>query len=183
MKLILKLCDPMKITNIVAVAKVKDNFDLDILNSRLENTELTKSKNWLKMRLKPNNNYVAFYASGKFLITGVNTFEDVENIVMVVLKKLKDSKIYTELEEIKVSNIVLTDKIEMKFSLDTIINFLDSSNSSYEPEQFPGLFYKDKDGINFTLFNSGKIIMTGVKNLDIAENNLKRFKEMIKNIN
>lgn len=30
---------------------------------------------WLKMRLKPENYYIAFYRSGKFLIRGVKDFD------------------------------------------------------------------------------------------------------------
>lgn len=173
----------MKIANIVAVAQMKEPFDLEVLESKIENTELTPTKNWLKIRLKPKNNYVAFYASGKFLVTGMKTFEDVDDVVNEVMRKLHMHNIKAELAEIKVSNIVLSDEIELKNSLDDIINSLNSSNFSYEPEQFPGLFYKDSDGISYTLFASGKIVITGVKDLESAKNNLKIFKELIRGIN
>jgi len=172
----------LKIANIVAVAKVKERFDLDHLNSKLDNTELTPSKNWLKMRLKPENNYVAFYSSGKFLITGVKTFKLVEIVAEKVMDKLNENNIPSDIEKLEISNIVLTDSINLKLSLDEIINSLNSSNASYEPEQFPGLFYKDDDGISYTLFTSGKIVMTGVKNLEKAKNNIKEFKKLIRSI-
>jgi len=172
----------LEIVNIVAIALMNEPFDLELLASKLDNTEFTPSKVWLKMRLKPNNEYIAFYASGKFLITGLKTFNDVEDVVKRVVKKLKESNIKVELEEIKITNIVITDEIELKTPLDTVINSLDTKYSSYEPEQFPGLFYKDSDGISYTLFSSGKIIMTGVKNLEIAKNNLKNFKDLINSI-
>ena len=172
----------MKIANIVAVTKMKKSFDLDFLSSKLDNTEFNKSKTWLKMRLKPKNNYVAFYASGKFLVTGVKSLIDLDDIIKRVIQKLRDSDINIEIDKITVSNIVLTDEIDFHSSLDVVISSLNSNNSSYEPEQFPGLFYKDVDGINYTLFTSGKIIMTGFKNLDVAKKNLKKFKELIGNI-
>ena len=50
----------MEIVNILAVAKMKEPFDLDVLLNRLDNTE--RAPVWLKMRLKPENYYIAFYS-------------------------------------------------------------------------------------------------------------------------
>lgn len=172
----------LEISNIVAVANLKDKLDLELLSSKLENTELTPTKVWLKMRLQPDNKYIAFYASGKFLVTGVKTFEEMNRIVERVIRKLIKSDVHVELNEIKISNIVLSDQIELKLTLDEIINELNAANSSYEPEQFPGLFYKDSDGISYTLFSSGKIIITGLTDLGLAKNNLVKFKELIMNL-
>ena len=38
----------MRIVNIIAVAKMKEPFDLHMLSNRLDNTEMAKV--WLKMR-------------------------------------------------------------------------------------------------------------------------------------
>lgn len=45
-----------------------------------------------------------------------------------------------------------------------------------------GLFYNDEDGICFTLFSSGKMIITGLKDVSKEENNLNNFKELIGSI-
>lgn len=172
----------LKIANIVAVAKMNELFDLDLLASKLKNSEYGTSKSWLKMRLNPGNHYIAFYASGKFLVTGVKTYEKLEYVVDKVMKKLKESDINVSIDKIEVSNIVITDYVKLKLQLEEVIYSLDTSSASYEPEQFPGLFYKNNEGISFTLFASGKIIMTGIKNIDTAETNLNKFKETIENL-
>lgn len=172
----------LKISNIIAVANLDDKLDLDLLSSKLDNTELTPSKNWLKMRLKPDNKYIAFYASGKFLVTGVKTLKELNKTVERVITELMKSDIQVKLKEIKISNIVLSDQIELNLSLDEIIGELNPSNSSYEPEQFPGLFYKDSDGISYTLFSSGKMIVTGLIDIDMAKKNIDKFKELILNL-
>jgi len=169
----------MEIVNIISVAKLRNSLDLEVLNEKLENTEFNKGKTWLKMRLQPDNNYIAFYKSGKFLVTGLKSMEKVEDVVNRVSSLLKSSGIENPVERVNLSNIVLTDKMDLKISLENLIFNLDASKSSYEPEQFPGLFYKDDSGINFTIFNSGKIIITGVKDLEVAEEVLKKFKEII----
>jgi len=169
----------LKIVNIIAVAKMRDNFDLNTLNEKIENTEINSSGNWLKMRLKPENHYIAFYRSGKFLTTGLKRFEDVEEVTGRVLAKLKDAGILNPLEKLEIVNIVLTDHVEFKGSLEDVLFSLDSTEASYEPEQFPGLFYKDGNGLSYTLFQSGKMIITGVKDIEMVEKNVNKFKELI----
>jgi len=170
----------LKIVNIIAVAKMREGFDLEVLNEKLENTEINSSGNWLKMRLKPEDHYIAFYKSGKFLTTGLKKFEDVEEVTNRVIVKLKDVGIQNPLEKVEIVNIVLTEHVEFDGSLEDVLFSLDSSNASYEPEQFPGLFYKDVDGLSYTLFQSGKMIVTGVKDLDLAKKNVEKLKNTLK---
>jgi len=169
----------MEIVNIVAIAKMVEPFDLEILSNKLDNTEMGPS--WLKMRLKPENYYIAFYAAGKFLITGIKDINMLEIISKRVVKLLNDVGIDNSLEKVEIKNIVMTDEINLKKSLQDIIQSLKTSSSSYEPEQFPGLFYKDIDGISYTLFSNGKIIITGFIDPELAKKNLKSFKKLLNN--
>ncbi len=171
----------MKIVNIVAVAKMKEPFDLDMLLNKLDNTE--KDSFWVKTRLKPENYYVAFYGSGKFLITGIKDIKTIDIISKRVIGLLQDADIDNTLEIVEIKNIVMTDEIKLNMSLDDIIVALNTTSASYEPETFPGLFYKDSEGINFTLFSSGKIIITGFIDIKLAENNLNKFKELMMSLN
>ena len=167
----------MKIVNIVAIAKMKKTFDFDEISKKVKGTE--KAAVWLKMRLKPENYYIAFYSSGKFLITGIKELNFVNEIAKRVIILLEDAGINNELEKVEIKNIVMTDEIKLKTPLNNLIIYLDSRKASYEPEQFPGLFYKDKDNISYTLFNSGKLIITGTSDPDKAKENLEIFKELI----
>lgn len=169
----------MEIVNIISVVKLQNPLDLEVLIEKLENTEFNKGKTWLKLRLQPDNNYIAFYGSGKFLVTGLKSMEKVEDVVNKVSYLLESSGIENPIEKIDITNIVLTDKINLECTLEDLIFHLDARKSSYEPESFPGLFYKDS-GISFTVFNSGKIILTGVKDLRLAEEVFEKFKGMIK---
>lgn len=169
----------MEIVNIISVVKLQNPLDLEVLTKKLENTEFNKAKTWLKLRLQPNNNYIAFYGSGKFLVTGLKSMEKVEDVVNKVSYLLESSGIENPIEKIDITNIVLTDKIDLEYTLEDLIFHLDARKSSYEPESFPGLFYKDDSGISFTVFNSGKIVLTGVKDLRLAEEVFEKFKGMI----
>jgi transcription initiation factor TFIID TATA-box-binding protein len=52
-------------------------------------------------------------------------------------------------------------------NLNKVVITLNLENIEYEPEQFPGLVYRIRDPkIVALLFSSGKIILTGGKNME-----------------
>jgi ribonuclease HIII len=58
-------------------------------------------------------------------------------------------------------------------NLNKIVVTLNVENIEYEPEQFPGLVYRIKDPkIVVLIFSSGKIILTGGKNLEDVKKGL-----------
>ena len=167
----------MEIVNITATVIMKKLFDLDNLHKNLPNSE--KTHLWVKTRIPPYNKYTAFYASGKFLITGVKNYKELNEVAENVVNFLKEYNIDNNIKEININNHVLTDKIDFDINLDDLILKLNSTNASYEPEQFPGLIYKYEDKITFVLFNSGKMNIVGVKSLDNIEERVDSFKKLI----
>ena len=172
----------LHIVNIVAVVKLSSTLNLDELALILKDSErCTRGGNWVKIRLQPENYYIAFYKSGKFLITGVKSIEIVENVADRVLSLLKEAKMDLKKENIKVYNITMTGAMEMRASLEKIVFALDSAKVSYEPEQFHCLIYRDY-GACFLLFPSGKLIITGSKESKLAEEATEKFKKLIEDI-
>jgi transcription initiation factor TFIID TATA-box-binding protein len=169
----------VRVVNIVAIAKVKGFFNLTLLAERVSETEFSPEMRWLKMRLKPEDYYVAFYKSGKFLITGVKDFDLIAQIVNRVLARLVEAGIDADLESVTIHNIVLVDEVAINASLENIVRSLGDVQVSYEPEQFPGLLYKDDDGISFTLFSTGKVIVTGITDIGAAKRNIEEFKALV----
>lgn len=169
----------MKIVNIVATAEMDYNFDLNFLLNNLPNAE--KTHMWVKIRIPPYNKYVAFYRSGKFLITGAKSEEEVVSFTNNVVNFLKEHNVDNDLKKINFNNYVLLDSLDFDINLDDLIMNLTEYNASYEPEQFPGMNFKDeRTGLTFLLFNSGKITITGVKSLDCIEDKVNSFKELIR---
>lgn len=169
----------LKIVNMVATVRLSSSLDLEELAGVLKESEISSGGGcWLKLRLAPENYYIAFYKSGKFLITGVKSPEELEGIASRVLALLGDAGLDLRKEEITIHNIVMMGALKMSASLEKIVFALDSSKASYEPEQFPGLIYKDF-GANFLLFPSGKFIITGIKNSIVGEAAADMFKKLI----
>lgn len=170
----------MRIVNIVATAKVEEQFDLALLSQRIPEAELpSNGAPWLKMRLQPEGHYTAFYKSGKFLITGLSSFDAIDLFVERILGRLSQGGIETHVTSITIHNIVLTDEVNLTTTLENLVESLDNPRMCYEPEQFPGLIYKDDDGISYFVFSSGKMVVTGVTDIDSAKINVERFKALI----
>lgn len=169
----------MKIISIVAICQLSQRLDLDHLSKSLENLSFPpKGKTWLKMRLLPENHYVSFYKSGKFLIAGMKSLEKITKIADRIISLLNEAGFDVKIINTQIVNIVILEKIHSNTSLEKIICNLDVKKASFEPEQFPGLIYKDW-GVTFLLFSSGKVIITGVKDLDIVQPALKNFSNLI----
>jgi len=168
----------MKIVNIVITVKLPSELDLDFLNSQLKNSSRHSKHHWLKFRIPTDNSYIAFYKSGKFLMT-VKSFEQADRNMKYVLSLLKKVNIPTKGSQSTIHNIVLSDNFESHISLEKLVAFLDRDKASYEPEQFPALIFKD-NGVCFLIFSTGKMIITGSKTIQQGEERIKEFKDLIK---
>lgn len=167
----------LKIVNIVATVTLPHSLDLQKLQFTLPETESSSKVHWLKMRLQPEGTYIAFYKSGKFLVTG-KSFEEITNNTNRVIALLKKVNITVDPWQLKVHNIVLSDQIEMETSIENLMYSLDPKKASYEPEQFPALVYKDW-GVSILLFNSGKTIISGVKEEARAQEIMNKFRNLV----
>jgi transcription initiation factor TFIID TATA-box-binding protein len=167
----------IKIANVVATVTLTAPLDLTLIHERLPQTELPGKSPWLKMRLPPHNTYIAFYKSGKFLIT-VKDPDRIRGIAEDVRDLLHKINLDVEIVKVQVHNVVVQTKIPLKMTLESIVVNLDSRKASYEPEQFPALVYKDW-GVSFLLFSTGSCIVTGLKDFKDAEPVIERLKEVI----
>ena len=166
----------MKIVNVIAVATLDHPLDLPLIHSKIPNSSFPKNAHWLRMRLE-DNTYIAFYKSGKFLITQKNP-DKLEKIADKVIRILKEIGVEVEVRDITIHNIVVMDSVKLGTTLESLIANLDPKKGSYEPEQFPALVYKDW-GVSFLLFSSGKMVVTGAKTIDMAKEGVENFNKLI----
>lgn len=172
----------LKIVNIVATIKLSAPLDLRELATALSLPSTSLCGNsWLKMRLMPKNHYIAFYRSGKFLVTGVDSIEKMEMVTCKVLDLLKNANFNVAIKNTTIHNIVMTSSLKMNTCLEKVALALDPAKATYEPEQFPGIIYKDF-GVSFLLFAKGKFVLTGAKDSKFGEDATEKFIEIIENI-
>jgi len=105
--------------------------------------------------------------SGKIVITGIRNDKALADGLVIVTKSLRDAGV----EPLKEPRIAITNMV-CSYNLDR-----------YEPEQFPGLVYRIKDPkIVVLIFSSGKIILTGGKNLEDVRKGLDVLERKLESI-
>jgi transcription initiation factor TFIID TATA-box-binding protein len=123
----------------------------------------------LVYRVKDPKAAMLIFSSGKIVCTGARNIADVRKAIekvamMIRLLKIDVPKKY----KIQIENIVASAQIPAKLNLDKIAFELE--NSEYEPASFPGLVFRMKDPkAALLLFGSGKVICTGIRNIDDVE--------------
>ncbi len=168
----------MKVVNIVATVEMEKPFNLEEILIKLPNVE--RAHHWVKSKIPPYNKYTAFYGSGKFLITGAKSEQEIIDIANHVVSYIKEYEVDNNIKNININNRVYMDQLDFEVDLEKLIIELTNYDASYEPEVFPGMNFKDKYGITYLLFGSGKITITGVKSLDDFEEHVSEFKNLIR---
>jgi len=121
---------------------------------------------------------VAFYKSGKFLITGVRNERELQQVCAEVASLLQTAGLQVHVREIRVHNVVAMERIELGRPLEALYRELMDLGAVYEPEQFPGLIVPGKE-CTYLLFGSGKLICTGSRSIESASKNVDLFRIMV----
>jgi len=177
--------ESLKIENIVASGAIADSIDLDEVSSKIKNCELnTKRFPGAVFRIEDPKIASLVFSSGKVVLTGIRNNEALHKGLAIIIKALREAGV-TILDEpqVAVTNIVCSYDMGRYINLNKVVITLDLENIEYEPEQFPGLVYRIKDPkIVALLFSSGKIILTGGKNMEDIKRGLKFLEQQLDNI-
>ena len=84
---------------------------------------------------------------------------------------------------VAITNIVCSYDIGKQINLNRVVVTLNLESIEYEPEQFPGLVYRiDEPKIVALIFSSGKIILTGGKNVEDVKRGLDFLEQKLESI-
>ena len=163
---------PIKVENVVANAKFAEEFDLSLIESKLDGAEYNKEKfPGLVYRVKRPKAAFLIFGTGKVVCTGAKSVDDVRTVIENMAKKLCSMGIPIEKNpEFTVQNIVASADLGSELNLNAIAIGLGLENIEYEPEQFPGLVYRlQEPKVVALLFGSGKMVLTGGKSPEELE--------------
>jgi len=171
------------VVNIVISSALEKDIPLEKMAATLSNTEYNPEQfPGLVLRIKEPKTSALIFSSGKIVLTGARTMEDVQKGIEAIIKQLKKLNINVTIKpEITVQNIVASGNVGMDLNLNVL--GIKLPNTEYEPEQFPGLVHKLK-GTNatFLLFSNGKIVCTGTKSEQQAKDALDKLIEILKKV-
>ncbi len=155
-----------RVSNIVATVKLSCALSLQSLNSRMANTEYNPRRFCsLVARIKSPKSTALINASGKLVILGARTLEELDQGVRLHVRAIRkagypDCKV----EEITVNNIVASCNIFAPLRLEALQLAFGgpAGGAELDMEIFPAIIYKLHDpSVTMLIFSSGKINITG----------------------
>jgi transcription initiation factor TFIID TATA-box-binding protein len=180
-----KKYESLKIENIVASGAIAESIDLVALSEKIENCELNKKRfPGAVYRIQDPKIAALIFSSGKVVLTGIRNDKALADGLAIIIKSLKKAGIVPLKEpRIAITNMVCSYNLGKYINLNKIVVTLNVENIEYEPEQFPGLVYRIKDPkIVVLIFSSGKIILTGGKNLEDVKKGLEVLEQKLESI-
>ncbi len=165
-----------KIENIVATVILDQELDLNLIETRIPDVDYNPDTfPGLVYRLREPKVTALIFKSGKMVVTGAKSIQELVRAVKKILKSLRDAGIEIKSRpQLQIQNIVASANLHVIIDLEKAAWFLEKS--MYEPEQFPGLIYRmDDPKVVLLIFSSGKMVITGAK----REEDVKRAVENI----
>jgi transcription initiation factor TFIID TATA-box-binding protein len=164
-----KKYESLKIENIVASGVVAESIDLVKFSENAGNCELNKKRfPGAVYRIPDPKIACLIFSSGRIVLTGIRNHKALTDGLAIVIKSLKKVGIEPLKEpKVAITNMVCSYNLGKYININKLTVTLNLENIEYEPEQFPGLVYRIKDPkIVVLIFSSGKIILTGGRNLE-----------------
>lgn len=166
----------VKVVNIIGSGDLHAEFDLNQLS---EDIDLYTTKydpdNYpgLYLRFEEDTPLITVYRTGKYIITGAKSLDELYETQRRFLDFLKSSNIIDSIDShpFSIQNMVCTGDLGYDLNLNALAIGFGLENVEYEPEQFPGLIYrlKNHNGVAL-LFATGKVVITGLRDEEVAEN-------------
>ena len=161
----------LTIQNVVASAALGQEIDLESVALDLNNVDFDPEQfPGLIYRPETAEATCLIFRSGKISCTGGGSVEVAHETIQTAMEAFRELGIEVSEVDVTVQNVVLDADLGETLNLEAIAIGFGLEDVEYEPEQFPGLVYRlgDPDVVAL-LFGSGKMVITGTKTRDEAE--------------
>lgn len=155
------------IQNIVSTCSLGVNIDLKHLALHARNAEYNPKRfSAVIMRIREPRTTALVFSSGKMVITGAKSEQASRLASRKYARIVQKLGFDVKFLDFKVQNIV--GSVDVKFAIHLEALFITHNQfATYEPELFPGLIYRMVNPrVVLLIFVSGKIVITGAKNID-----------------
>ena len=177
--------ESIQVENVVASSDISQELDLETLSEDLGATDYDPDNfPGLVYRMQDPKAAALIFRSGKVVCTGAKSVDDVMAALEHVFDELRELGVDVNTSPaIEVQNIVSSGDLDHTLNLNAIAIGLGLENIEYEPEQFPGLVYRlDDPDVVALLFGSGKLVITGGRQLDDAEEALLKIEDQLNDL-
>ncbi len=155
----------IKFENIIASTTVKGQMDLEGIHESLPGSQYNPEVfPGLMYHQRSPKSVIFLFRSGRMLITGPNSYEQINESIDVFLSKTKRSGfLLSRASPVDTKDIAASLDLARDIDLDRLHKSL-GSKSEYDPEKFPAVIFKASSKITVLVFPNGKIVSTGTKN-------------------
>jgi len=153
-----------KIENIVATVILDQPIDISKVEEAVKGSTYQPDQfPGLVLRLDKPKSTALIFRSGKMVVTGAKSTQQLIQVVKKIIKILIKAGIQIKSKpQAQIQNIVASGDIGAFVNLEKAAYLLE--DSMYEPEQFPGLIHKMRNPrVVLLIFSSGKMVITGAK--------------------
>ena len=155
------------VVNMVASTQLTESIDLYDVSNKLGINYEAEQFPGMVYRVATPKVCILLFRSGKAVVTGAKSEEDVTAGLQVLHDDLTDNGYEMwpyQPEDISIENIVVTYEYGSDLDLSHLIFTMPFDKTEYEPEVFPGLIYRiDEPKSVCLVFSSGKCVITGCK--------------------
>lgn len=181
----------VEVVNVVSSCNFGVELDLGVIaddeglleDPRIESLEHSlKSGERLLVRFPNKSALTILSRKGTCIITGAGSEGELQVAQDQIKQILLDHRVIEskDIVPFEIQNMVCTAELHKDIDLNQMMVILGFESTEYEPEQFPGLIYRPEDNQGVILiFNSGKIVITGVISVDQASKNLRDLIEQL----
>ena len=168
----------IEVVNMVASQRVCSFIDVNEVSYVLDIDYEREQFPGLVYRIKEPKICILLFRSGKAVATGAKNKEDIETAFNIMKNELRnnDFELFKNEDIItQYHNIVVTTDFSHylkgnRLNLTNLVFGLPFQHTEYEPEQFPGLIYKNPTlGVVYLIFSSGRCVITGSKTHEEAQ--------------
>jgi transcription initiation factor TFIID TATA-box-binding protein len=158
------------LVNAVGGGNVGTELDLMQLQTQLPYSSEYEPEQYpgLYFELPKTGVTMMLFRSGEYHLSGGKAIDELRQTKDSLISFLADAiTLDMNNTSFEVRNLVHTGDIGQEIELSKLVVGLGLNNAEYNPQNFPGLVYSTKEFEGtFLIFRSGKIILTGCKNMN-----------------
>jgi transcription initiation factor TFIID TATA-box-binding protein len=171
----------LEVVNAVGSGDLGIEIDLNQLKADVREVEFDPDKYpGAYVRLEDVEPLVTVYRTGKYIITGTTSEEEAYHCRRCFIELLSDRGVLDTPDDkwFSMQNYVCTGELDQVQNLNALAIGLGLEYTEYEPEQFPGLVFRPEyHPVVILVFASGKVVVTGSKDINAAEEAFQSLKE------
>jgi len=157
--------------NTVGSGLLNREFDLSVVATELGSVADFDPDKYpgMYLRFSEDSPLVTVYRTGKYIVTGADSVDELHEFNEKLIDLFCDNEIIErgDVEWFRVQNLVCTTSFDQDLNLSALAIGLGLEQTEYEPEQFPGLVYRNPDFDSVILiFSTGKAVITGSSDLE-----------------